>query len=205
MILSDTSPATQAHLVERIAAILDLGFQEDQSEQARARVAKEYLRQLLGFPRWAIDRGFDTAIRSTPKRRPLPGEIRAAIEIAMQPIRDELAHRRKIEADRRRQDDQRRADRVTPEQADAILREHGMTPQRIAHILGGGLRPTPAAIDQPEPDPEPDEPPRPVYVQPSEALQRARAANPIIARAMAKARRREQPDEARAVTQEAGA
>lgn len=186
-------PDAVAYVLERINALLSIGFQQDMTGEERAALIREYQRQVAPFPKWAIARGLDLAQRSTPKRRPTPGEVFTCCDEQVERVRAEIRHRREAE----RQAEARRSgaaqNRVTADQADAILREHGMTPQRIARVLAGRC-PMPGREDEPEP-----EPPQPRHVEPGsaedEALRRARAGNRIIAAMQAKAGRSAPVDE----------
>lgn len=126
-------PQIDAYILERAQTVLNVGYIPDWTAQERAAVLDEFRKALRDFPKWAIVRAFDEWVRTSP-RRPSPGEIVVLARKAVRPITDELAHRQRVEEERKAEEAARLAQLPTKDEADAICRSAGFTPQRMEAV-----------------------------------------------------------------------
>ena len=74
---------------------------------------------LRDLPAWAVENAFNDWMRAHP-RCPSPAEIVILAERALQPIKDEIAHRKKEAARIDEQEAERRRNKLSHEDANAI-------------------------------------------------------------------------------------
>lgn len=120
-------------LILRISACLSSYFDPDSDPEVRLMVRKQYAQALGIYPSWAVARAFDEWAK-TGTRRPSPADLVILTERQIAPFFTEL---RKREERMKAEQEEREAAakrRVTPEQRDAILREFGMTPDRMQAV-----------------------------------------------------------------------
>lgn len=186
------SPHDEGKILDRVNVVLGLYFDPDQDPQVRAAVRAEFVRALRDFPDWAVQRAFDTWVK-TSARRPTPGEIATLAQRQVQPLIDELAYRKRMqEAEEERN---RPAPQVDASTASAILAAAGFTPRRLEAMRDAPMATTfeeaETAKDQPRTHwSERADPDGPEW----RALRASRAANPLVQAAQL-AQRHNQPEE----------
>jgi hypothetical protein len=130
-------------IIERTNAIFNIGFVQEMSAQERAQVIDEYRRALRHNRLWVIEKAFDNAAREIP-RRPTHAELVIIADRVKRPIADEIARRKRIEAENQEAASFTRRNRVSPEAAARIMAEYGMTAERLAAVH---MRPMSSDID----------------------------------------------------------
>lgn len=121
-------PNLPGETLRRARAILSMPgyFKPEASPTEEAAHLEEFVRALEDFPDWAVQRGFDRWAK-TMQRRPSPAEIAVLAQREVEPYREELARRARIEAAMREEREDEQRDRVTPEATARILKEFGFT------------------------------------------------------------------------------
>lgn len=180
------SPHDPGRTLDRVNKVLGLYYEPGFDMETRAGLREEFVRALSSFPDWAVQRAFDDWVRSM-QRRPSPGEIVILVGQHMKPITDEIARRRKDEAEAQ-QMQARRPTPPDPEAARQIMQRAGFTPQRIEAI-----RRAPMAMTFAEAEDIASAPKKPHWTETADpngadmaALRAARANNPLMAAGMKK-------------------
>lgn len=133
------SPHDEGKTLARVNVVLALYFDPDQDQQVKAAVRAEFVRALREFPYWAVQRAFDTWVK-TGTRRPTPGEIVQLAQREIQPLIDELAYRERMqEAEKERN---RQSARIDASKAKSIVESAGFTPERIAALRASPMATT---------------------------------------------------------------
>lgn len=117
-------------LMTRIAVCLGAYFDPDIDPSIRAQVRAQYAKALSIFPSWAVARAFDEWAR-IGTRRPSPADLVILAEREIAPFFAEIRKREQRAAEERAEREAAQRRLVTPEAAQAILEEYGMTRDRI--------------------------------------------------------------------------
>lgn len=167
--------------MERADECLRLYYERDMDGEDRFKMLASFGRALRFLPVWAVSQAFDRW-QSEKTHRPSPGDIVFRANEALKPLRDELAHRQKII------NTQLAApERITPEEAERIMRSVGFTAKRTEAVQRRRMARTESELygdlDKPrEPHwTETRDPDHPDMV----ALRAARDNNPLIQQARA--------------------
>jgi hypothetical protein len=176
------SPFDEGATLKRVNAILANYYDPDFDAETKALARGEFLVALKGFPDWAVQRAFDSWVK-TATRRPSPGEIAILASRALKPLSDELALRAK---ERAAQDEYKREAERAPhckEMAERIMQTNGFTAKRF-----GDIKKRPMANTWADVDAVSDPAPAPLHWSVGKvddspemaALRAARAANPLM-------------------------
>lgn len=111
--------------------MLALYFENAEEAKKRAQVREEFVRALAEFPNWAVQRAFDSWVR-TRTRRPSPAEIAILAHQEIEPYCEELARRDRIKA--LEAEEARSAQRVSAEAAARIMAASGFTEERTVVV-----------------------------------------------------------------------
>lgn len=120
-------------LMERITACLAAYYDPDTEPHVRAMVRGQYATALSPYPTWAVARAFDEWAR-TGTRRPSPADLVILAERQTAPFFFELRKRKERADEERAEREASLRRRVSPERAQAILEEYGMTEKRLAAV-----------------------------------------------------------------------
>jgi hypothetical protein len=112
---------------------LALYYDPDRDPSTKADVLQAFVRALDHVPEWAMKTAFDRWERSGT-RRPSPGEIVILADRELKPMLDEVAQRQKAHDEAEAERAARAKARVTPEAAERIMAQAGMTPDRLAVV-----------------------------------------------------------------------
>lgn len=83
-------PAGNEWILARVAALLDPYFEKDTPQTLREMIAEDWLAELAGSPRWAIEaavRWWKGAENKDRRKRPLEGDISARVLVEMEAVR----------------------------------------------------------------------------------------------------------------------
>lgn len=126
----DCEKPSPDRLMERISACLAAHYEPDTDPKIKAMVRGQYAAALSHFPSWAVARAFDEWAR-TGTRRPSPADLAIIAERKVAPFFYELRKRKERAEEEQAEREAALRRRATPEQREAILREFGMTPDRM--------------------------------------------------------------------------
>lgn len=185
-----------ADITKRLNAVMNIGYQGQMTATERAALLQEYLRSVAPYPAWAVHNAVDSAKKSTPSRRPEPGEITIHCERAIAGIKDEITWRkRKAEAENATEANAS-GNRVSGETAERIKQEFGFTVEALRAVHRAPMAKT--IEEAREVAQRPNRPHWTETVSPDDPrlreLQQAREANPIMRAARASAERRRQAE-----------
>lgn len=175
--------------------VLKAFFDPDLNDpQAQAGLREEFVRALDGEPQWAIHRAFDDWMR-TRVRRPSPGEIMILVNQHLDPLRREIARRKKIEERREEADREADRNRCSKQAAQSILDAARFTPKRFQAMRDAPMASTfeeaEAMGDTRRASAHWSETASPDSPQ-MEALRKSRAANPLVQASLESQRQREE-------------
>ena len=83
-------PAKNEWIMARVGALLDPYFEKETPQMMREMIAEDWLAELAGSPRWAIEaavRWWKGAENKDRRRRPLEGDIKARVLIETEAVR----------------------------------------------------------------------------------------------------------------------
>lgn len=178
-----------ALIIQRTNTAMNIGYQINLSAEERGAVIEEYLKVLRVFPLWAVEETYNVATREIP-RRATPAELATLANRARKLITDELGMRKNSADLERLVQDKTEKTPATREAAEQIMQLNGFTVKRF-----GDIQKRPRANTWAEVDSEHDANDAPnhwstgkTYNSEEVATLRAtRAANPIMAAAIAEA------------------
>jgi hypothetical protein len=93
------SPNDPGRTLRRVTAVLATYFDPDHDPAVKAAVREEFVRALAAYPDWAVQRAFDSWVK-TAQRRPTPGDIVILVGREIKPLTDELLARKKLQEER---------------------------------------------------------------------------------------------------------
>lgn len=132
-IVIDCDKPNPARLMVRISACLAAYFDPDNDPEVKLMVRKQYAQALSPYPSWAVARAFDEWAKSGT-RRPSPADLVILVERNIAPYFAELSRREALAQQERDEREAANRRRATPEQREAILREFGMTDDRMQAV-----------------------------------------------------------------------
>ena len=83
-------PAKNEWIMARVGALLDPYFEKETPQMMREMIAEDWLAELAGSPRWAVEaavRWWKGAENKDRRRRPLEGDIKARVLIETEAVR----------------------------------------------------------------------------------------------------------------------
>jgi len=83
-------PANNEWIMARVGALLDPYFEKDTPQVMREMMAEDWLAELAGSPRWAIEaavRWWKSADNADRRKRPLEGDIKARVLVETEALR----------------------------------------------------------------------------------------------------------------------
>lgn len=177
------SPHDAGSCLKRVNAVLSMPgyYARVDDPETSAAIRKDFCMALAEFPDWAIQRAFDTWIK-TMTRTPSPGEIVILVHREMKPLFDEVSARQRLHAPR-----QAERKPVDAAEAERIMHSNGFTAKRMQDIRKAPMSITFADAEGAEAEKrkphwtETADPDGPEMAQ----LRASRAANPLVQAALA--------------------
>ena len=190
---SETDKAAVDALILKMAkTACNIGFIPDWTPEEWADMYNAFRLALRDLPAWAIENAFNDWMRAHP-RRPSPAEIVILAERALQPIKDEIAERKKQAARIEEERAERQRNKLSHEEADAICARAGYTPKHLEAVSRARMTRDRADLERVAEE-QAKQPHWTETVAPDspqmDALRKSRAENPLVkaARAAVKVR-----------------